>query len=77
MANIVRNEQSQQEIPPVANKDGSIDIYFSTEKPEGVGDSNWVKTIPDQGFFTYIRYYGPLKAFNDKTWIPNDVELVK
>lgn len=30
-----------------------------------------------QRFFVYIRYYGPLKAFNNKTWIPNDVELVK
>ena len=68
---------SQQETPPVTNADGSIDIYFSTEKSKGVSDSNWVKTLPDQGFFVYIRYYGPLKAFNEKTWIPNDVELVK
>jgi len=68
---------SQQETPPVANDDGSIDIYFSNEKPKGVSDSNWVKTLPDQGFFVYIRYYGPLKAFNEKTWVPNDVELVK
>jgi len=67
---------SQQETPPVANDDGSIDIYFSNEKPKGVSDSNWVKTLPDQGFFVYIRYYGPLKAFNEKTWVPNDVELV-
>ncbi len=68
---------SQQEVPPAANADGSIDIFFSNEKPSGVSDSNWVKTLPDQGFFVYIRYYGPLKAFNNKTWIPNDVELVK
>jgi len=68
---------SQQETPPVANDDGSIDIYFSNEKPKGVSDSNWVKTLPDQGFFVYIRYYGPLNAFNEKTWVPNDVELVK
>ncbi|MGB5278635.1 MAG: DUF1214 domain-containing protein, partial [Gammaproteobacteria bacterium] len=68
---------SQQEKPPVANANGSIDIYFSNEKPKGVSDSNWVKTLPDQGFFVYIRYYGPLNAFNEKKWIPNDVELVK
>ena len=23
------------------------------------------------------RYYGPLKAFNDKTWVPNDVVMVE
>ena len=33
-------------------------------------------TLPDRGFFAYIRYYGPLKAFNEKTWVPNDVALI-
>ena len=68
---------SQQTPAPQANGDGSIDIFFSVAKPDGVPEENWVKTLPDQGFFVYMRYYGPLKAFNDKTWIPNDVELVK
>jgi hypothetical protein len=68
---------SQQKPAPRANADGSVDIYFSAEKPKGVADQNWVPTIPGQGFFAYIRYYGPLKAFNDKTWIPKDVELIK
>ncbi|MDB4306282.1 DUF1254 domain-containing protein, partial [bacterium] len=68
---------SQQKPAPTTNADGSIDIYFSTEKPEGVAAQNWVKTLPNQGFFVYIRYYGPLNAFNDKTWVPNDVELVE
>ncbi len=67
---------SQQTPPPKTNKDGSIDIYFSNEKPKGVAAENWIKTLPDQGFFVYIRYYGPLNAFNDKSWVPNDVELV-
>ncbi len=68
---------SQQKPPPTTNADGSIDIYFSNEKPEGVAAQNWVKTLPNQGFFVYMRYYGPLNAFNNKTWIPNDVELVE
>ena len=68
---------SQQDPPPTTNDDGSVDIYFSNEKPQGVAVQNWVKTLPDQGFFVYIRYYGPLNAFNNKTWVPNDVELVK
>ena len=68
---------SQQNPAPKTNADGSIDIYFSNEKPEGVAAQNWVKTLPNQGFFVYIRYYGPLNAFNDKTWVPNDVELVE
>ena len=68
---------SQQKPAPVTNADGSIDIYFSNKKPKGIATQNWVKTLPDQGFFVYMRYYGPLNAFNNKTWIPNDVELVK
>ena len=68
---------SQQTPPPTTNADGSIDIYFSSERPAGVAAQNWVETLPDQGFFVYIRYYGPLNAFNNKTWIPKDVELVK
>ena len=68
---------SQQDPPPQVNADGSIDIFFSNDKPEGVSDQNWVKTLPDQGFFVYIRYYGPLDEFNEHKWIPNDVELVK
>ena len=67
---------SQQDPPPTVNADGTIDIYFSTEKPQDVPAQNWIKTLPDQGFFVYIRYYGPLNAFNDKTWVPNDVELL-
>ena len=67
---------SQQTPLPVTNEDGSIDIYFSAKQPAGVEKQNWVEVIPDQGFFVYIRYYGPLNAFNNKTWVPNDVELV-
>jgi hypothetical protein len=46
-------------------------------KPAPEKMKNWIKTLPDRGFFVYIRYYGPLKAFNDKTWVPNDLELVQ
>jgi hypothetical protein len=58
------------------NEDGSVDIYFSNELPEGVAEQNWVQTLPNQGFFVYIRYYGPTAPFHNQTWIPNDVELV-
>jgi hypothetical protein len=68
---------SQQDPPPQVNDDGTVDIYFAAKKPEGVPAQNWVRTLLNQGFFVYIRYYGPLNAFNDKTWVPNDVALVK
>ena len=59
-----------------ANDDSSIDIYFANELPDGVAEQNWVQTLPNKSFFVYIRYYGPTKEYHEKTWIPNDVELV-
>jgi len=61
---------------PIFNEDGSIDIYFGPEAPEGF-EKNWVKTIPDEGWFAYIRLYGPLDSFFDQTWKPDDVVKVK
>jgi hypothetical protein len=57
---------------PVFNEDGSIDIYFGQKPPKGF-EKNWVKTIPGEGWFTYIRLYGPLDAYFDQTWKPNDI----
>ena len=68
---------SQRTPAPTTKADGSIDIYFAAEKPKSIPEQNWIPTLPDRGFFAYIRYYGPLKPFNEKTWVPNDVELVK
>jgi hypothetical protein len=67
---------SQQTPAPEANADGSVDLYFASEKPADIPEQNWVPTLPDRGFFAYIRYYGPLNAFNEKTWVPNDVVLI-
>lgn len=67
---------SQKEPKPALNDDGSVDIYFSNELPEGIAEQNWVQTLPDQGFFVYIRYYGPTAEFHNQSWIPNDVELI-
>ena len=68
---------SQQTPAPTTNADGSDRHLLLQREARGCPAQNWVKTLPDQGFFVYIRYYGPLNAFNEKTWIPNDVELVK
>ena len=67
---------SQQKPAPKTNADGSIDIYFATTAGwRAKGELG--QDFADQGFFVYMRYYGPLKAFNNKTWVPNDVELAK
>ena len=57
------------------NPDGSFDIYFSPESPEG-WENNWIQTVPGKTWNTIFRLYGPLGAFYDKTWKPGDPEIV-
>ncbi len=55
------------------NQDGSIDIYFGPEAPEG-HENNWIMTMPNKSWFLVLRLYGPLKPFYDKTWQPGELE---
>ena len=58
------------------NADGSYDVYFAPEPPEGL-ENNWIQTIPGKTWNTIFRLYGPLEPFYDKTWKPGDPELVE
>ena len=57
---------------PEQNNDGSYDIYFGPSAPVGK-EKNWVQTVPGKGWFTYIRFYGPLEPFFDQTWKPDNI----
>jgi hypothetical protein len=57
----------------VANADGSTDVYFGPEAPEG-HEANWVQTNPGEGWFAYFRFYGPTEPFFDKSWALPDFE---
>ncbi len=59
----------------VPNADGSFDIYFGPEAPEGKA-SNWIQTVPGKGWFTILRLYNPLQAYFDKSWQIGEIELV-
>ena len=56
----------------VTNADGSVDVYFGPERPEGA--TNFIQTNPGQGWFPYFRLYGPTEGYFDKTWQLNDIE---
>jgi hypothetical protein len=58
----------------VQNDDGSFDIYFGPEKPEG--DVNWVQTLPGKGWNVLWRIYGPTQVWYDKEWRPGEIEQV-
>jgi len=61
---------------PEVNSDGSIDVYFGPKMPEGK-ENNWGATVPGKGWFVAFRFYGPLEGYIEKSWVLNDIELVK
>jgi hypothetical protein len=76
--------QTDQQFPSVGsqtkgllvNADGSVDIYFGPKPPAGK-ENNWVQTIPETGWNTILRLYGPLEPLFDKTWRLGEIELLK
>jgi len=58
------------------NADGTTDVYFGPEPPEGMA-SNWIQTTPGRGWFTALRLYNPLQPWFDKTWRPSEITLVE
>jgi hypothetical protein len=61
----------------VPNPDGSVDAYFGPACPTGVPKANWIQTKPGVGYFVYLRLYGPLESWFDKSWRPSDPEIVE
>jgi hypothetical protein len=59
-----------------SNADGSVDLFFGPDAPEGM-ESNWIQTIPGRAWFAYFRWYGPTEAYYAKTWQLPDIKLVK
>ncbi len=60
---------------PKQNDDGSTDLYFGPQAPEGKA-GNWLATVPGKGFFAILRLYGPTEAAIQKTWKPGDFEKI-
>jgi len=60
-----------------ANSDGTITLYYGPEKPNGVPDGNYIKTLADRGWFQIIRCYSPTEGFFDKSWRPGEIELIQ
>jgi hypothetical protein len=75
--------QTDQRFPSVSslkeginiNPDSSVDVYFGPQPPSGK-EANWIQTIPGKGWFVFLRLYGPLEPWFDKTWRPGEIELL-
>jgi hypothetical protein len=60
----------------IVNQDGSVDVYFGPEAPSGM-ENNWIQTVPNKGWNTLFRLYGPLEPWFDKTWKLSEIEEIK
>jgi hypothetical protein len=62
--------------PITTNPDGSVDLFFGPRAPSGRPESNWIRTLPGKGWFSYFRLYGPMAAYFDRSWVLGDIEPV-
>jgi hypothetical protein len=56
------------------NPDGSVDIYFGPEPPDGL-ESNWIPTAGED-FFLLFRLYGPEAEYFDRSFVLPDLERI-
>jgi hypothetical protein len=61
---------------PTVSTDGSFDLYVGPTPPAGK-ETNWLKTIPNKGYFVILRLYAPTEAFLNQTWRPSDLEEMR
>jgi len=59
----------------LTNPDGSVDLFFGSIAPEGEG-TNWIRTLPDRGWFVYLKLSDATSAFTNKSWPLGDFEEV-
>jgi hypothetical protein len=61
---------------PVTGDDGSVELWFAPDKPEGVDERNWIQSLPGRAQMVAIRLYGAGTEFYDQTWKPDDIVKV-
>jgi hypothetical protein len=67
-----RGDRGSRDPDLTRNDDGSVDLYFGPDEPNGQA-SNWIQTIPGQHWFSYFRFYGPLEPYFDRSWKLGDI----
>ncbi len=78
---LIQNGQGKSDISSVqtglkVEPDGSTKVFVGGTPPAGY-ENNWIESNPEKGFFVYLRLYGPLEPYFDKTWKMPDVKRVE
>lgn len=71
-----RSDLSSRSESLVTNSDGSVDLYFGPEAPEGK-ENNWIQSNKGESYFVYLRLYGPEQGFFDQTFPMNKIKKTK
>lgn len=77
---IIRNKSRRSDLSSrseslVTNSDGSVDLYFGPEAPEGK-ENNWIQSNEDESYFLYLRLYGPEQEYFDQAYPMNKIKKV-
>jgi hypothetical protein len=77
---LVSTDQQKAEIGSAhktvqVNEDGSTYVFVGPKAPKG-WESNWIKTVPGQGWFPYLRLYFPTEPYFDQSWDMPQIEPV-
>ena len=60
----------------MTNSDGSVDLYFGSEAPDGKAH-NWIQTNEGESFFVNLRLYGPEQDYFDQAFPMNKINKVE
>jgi len=78
---IIRNDTRRSDLSSrseslVTNSDGSVDLYFGPEAPEGK-ENNWIQSNIGESYFVYLRLYGPEQDYFDQKYPMNKIKKTK
>lgn len=69
---LINTDQEKAEIGSAhkttqVNEDGTTYIFVGPKAPKG-WESNWIKSVPNRGWFPYLRLYFPTETYFDQSW---------
>jgi len=56
----------------IKNSDGSVDVYFGPNAPEGK-EANWAPSVAGVDYFLLFRFYGPTENASNGSWKLSDL----
>ena len=52
-------------------------LHFAPDLPQDVARENWIQTNAGEGWFAYLRFYGPTEAYFEESYPLEDIKMVQ